>query len=104
MRLLLLSVIREHHVSLEGARALHVVRFQFDVRFGRPAPRCSDHDDARFSDPGEADQVEVLQAWMVRPVQAGEAVRPLPQRVTNQLGESPRLLRCLADAAREGLN
>ncbi len=32
---------------------------------GRPAPRCSNPNDARFADCGDPDEVEVSMAWFV---------------------------------------
>lgn len=34
---------------------------------GRPAPRCSNPDDARFSDPGDPDELEIISAVILIP-------------------------------------
>lgn len=51
---------------------------------GRPAPRCSNPNDARFSDTGEPDEVEVSMAWFV----AGKMRVQLSQEMIEAIEDS----------------
>ena len=89
-------------LSVSGGLKEHLLRIEFDFELGRSVPRCFDHDDPGFSDPGEPGAAAVRRAWIIVE-KDGRAVkeRPLRAATVMKLKEDDRLGELLYKSAVE---